>query len=180
MTLETAATYRLREAGPGDADALADFGARIFSETFAHLYPRADFDAYLATAYGRAQQQAEIAEPGARFCLAESGGALIGYCFLSRLTLAPVRREPAREIRRFYIDQAWHGAGAAQALMRDARAWAEAQGAAALYLGVWENNPRAQRFYAKHGFEIVGEHDFWVGGVKDRDLIMRLELAPAR
>jgi diamine N-acetyltransferase len=41
-----------------------------------------------------------------------------------------------------------------------------------VWLGVWENNPRALRFYAKFGFVEVGEHRFHVGSDAQRDLLM--------
>jgi len=62
-------------------------------------------------------------------------------------------------------------------LMEHALDWARGQGATALYLGVWENNARAQRFYRRFGFEHVGEHAFMVGGTRDRDYIWRLDLS---
>jgi len=68
------------------------------------------------------------------------------------------------------------GRGVAAALMEDAIAWARSRGAPALYLSVWENNERAQRFYRRYGFRHVGEHAFMVGRVRDRDLIWRLDL----
>ncbi len=45
-----------------------------------------------------------------------------------------------------------------------------------IWLGVWEHNPRAQAFYKRHGFKVVGEHHFQTGDVTDTDLIMEKEL----
>ena len=41
-----------------------------------------------------------------------------------------------------------------------------------LWLGVWEDNARAIRFYEKMGFKAVGEHKFMVGKNVRRDLVM--------
>ena len=46
-----------------------------------------------------------------------------------------------------------------------------------LWIGVWSENYGAQRLYARHGFEIVGEYSFMVGDHADRELITR---RPAR
>jgi diamine N-acetyltransferase len=51
-------------------------------------------------------------------------------------------------------------------------------GAAALWLGVWEHNPRAIRFYEKHGFTTVGEQPFVLGKDPQRDLVMVRPLPP--
>jgi ribosomal protein S18 acetylase RimI-like enzyme len=53
--------------------------------------------------------------------------------------------------------------------------WLLADGPRTLWIGVWENNLGAQRFYARHGFEKVGEHTFPVGRVVDREFTLRRE-----
>jgi ribosomal protein S18 acetylase RimI-like enzyme len=45
-----------------------------------------------------------------------------------------------------------------------------------MWLGVWEYNPRAQRFYEKNGFRIVGSHVFLLGEDPQTDLLMQREL----
>ena len=52
---------------------------------------------------------------------------------------------------------------------------AQTAGARHLWLGVWEHNPRAIRFYAKCGFVDVGSHDFVLGADRQTDRVM---LAP--
>ena len=103
--------------------------------------------------------------------------AIVGYCLSGELRL-PVAG-PGLELHRLYVAQHVQGRGVAATLMEDAIAWARSHGAPALFLSVWENNERAQRFYRRYGFEPVGEHSFTVGSVRDRDLIFRLDLMPA-
>ena len=42
-----------------------------------------------------------------------------------------------------------------------------------LWVGVWEENFGAQRFYARYGCRKVGEYDFIVGDTHDREFILR-------
>ena len=50
-------------------------------------------------------------------------------------------------------------------------------GAEKLFLDVWEENEKAVRFYAKHGFEKAGYCDVKVGGrVIGQDMVMALRL----
>ncbi|KAL1408501.1 hypothetical protein Q8F55_005313 [Vanrija albida] len=85
------------------------------------------------------------------------------------------------ELRRLYVDQTQHGKGVADALVAHAAALAAERFAArALWLGVWEDNPRARRFYARLGFEDVGEHEFVVGGAVRRDVVMERALGALR
>jgi ribosomal protein S18 acetylase RimI-like enzyme len=164
-----------RDAQLADAKALAAFCARSFVDTFGHLYPPEDLSAYLADKYSEAIQRREIADAEVRYRLAFEGDQLAGYCMMGALDIA-VDAPGALELHRLYVDGHIKGAGVAAALMDDCLAWARAKRASALYLSVWENNHRAQRFYKRYGFEHIGEHKFMVGNTADRDFIWRLAL----
>ena len=130
--------------------------------------------AYLTSAFGAGQQGAELADPSNRIWIAESPGAgAVGYAQL-RLGTAPPDvpgRQPA-EVARLYVDQRWHGAGVARALMDGCVNAARDLGADVLWLGVWERNPRAIAFYRKCGFERVGTQRFQLGADLQTDLVM--------
>jgi len=81
------------------------------------------------------------------------------------------------EIQRLYILQGHQGGGRGTLLLNTALEWLERDGPRTLWIGVWSENYRAQRLYARHGFEIVGEYSFMVGDHADRELITR---RPAR
>ena len=164
-----------RDATAADAAALARFAARTFVDTFGHLYSPEDLQAFLAAKYSAEIQAQEIADYDTRYRLALSNGAIVGFCMMGGLDIA-VDKTGALELHRLYVDQHMKGAGVAQTLMDDCLAWARRKGAKLLYLSVWENNHRAQRFYRSYGFEHVGEHKFMVGKTADRDFIWRLLL----
>jgi ribosomal protein S18 acetylase RimI-like enzyme len=71
-----------------------------------------------------------------------------------------------------YVVPDHHGGGAAAALMEAGLSWAAKVGGRAVWLGVNQNNHRAQRFYRKHGFDIVGTRTFPVGAVLENDFVM--------
>ena len=75
------------------------------------------------------------------------------------------------ELQRLYILQGHQGAGRGTLLLNTALEWLERDGPRTLWIGVWSENYGAQRFYARHGFEIVGEYSFMVGDHADRELI---------
>ncbi|HYD89109.1 MAG TPA: GNAT family N-acetyltransferase [Vitreimonas sp.] len=165
-----------RDANAADAEALAAFARGSWVATFGHLaYPPRDLDVYLTKNYGAEIQRSEIADPEVRYRLALREGEIVGYCMMGVLAM-PVDDAGGLELHRLYVDESVKGAGVAAALMEDAIAWARGKGASALYLSVWENNERAQRFYRRFGFKDHGEWDFMVGETADRDLIWRLTL----
>ena len=80
--------------------------------------------------------------------------------------------QPAVELSKIYVLPDHHGAGVATALMDDAVRRAANGGARCVWLGVNQNNQRAQRFYGKHGFTIAGTKTFTVGSALENDFVM--------
>jgi len=155
-----------------DATALAELAARTFRETFAADNRPEDMELHTAQAYGTSQQQLELIDPNIATLLVEVDGQMAGYAQL-RSGLAPtcVTGEAPVELWRFYITQAWHGRGVAQALMQRVESEAYRRGRRTLWLGVWERNERAKAFYHKNGFTDVGSHVFMVGTDAQTDRI---------
>ena len=168
----------IRHATVGDAEALAEFGARTFYETFAKDNTAEDMRLHLASAWAPALQRAEILDATFDTLLAwESGGRLAGFAQL-RTGPGPAGIVTARpvELLRFYVGQPWQGKGIAGLLMQAVQEQARARGARELWLGVWERNERAQAFYRKHGFRKVGTQIFVVGTDPQTDHVMLREL----
>ena len=77
---------------------------------------------------------------------------------------AVIAARPTVELSKLYVLPAQHGAGVAAALVEAAIVSARERGAAGMWLGVNQLNARANAFYEKHGFAVVGEKTFLVGG----------------
>ena len=82
------------------------------------------------------------------------------------------------EIQRLYILQGHQGGRRGTLLLKTALEWLERDGPRTLWIGVWSENYGAQRFYARHGFEIVGDYSFMVGDHADHELITRRPARP--
>lgn len=176
----------IRTATVTDADMLAALGARTFHETFAADNRAEDIAAYTAYAYGVDQQRRELMSAGATFLVGEIDGTAAAYAYLRRAAIPegaasdsnhPLGR--AVELARFYVDAPFHGQGIARVLMDAVVAEAMRREASTLWLGVWERNARAIRFYEKSGFRDIGSHPFRLGSDLQRDRLMARDLAPA-
>ena len=167
----------IRQATERDAAALAELAERTFRDTFAHVNRAEDMDLHCRTSYGEGIQAAEIRDPDRTTFVCHVGDRLIAYGQLRRASAPPcvVATQPA-EIQRLYVDAPWHGKGVAHALMVSLLGTAVEGGADVAWLGVWEKNPRALAFYAKSGFEVVGDHVFVVGSDPQRDLVLAKRL----
>lgn len=164
----------VRRGRVSDAASLTAFAARTFHEAFAADNDPDDVAAYMAITYTPEQQTRELADPANTYLIAESGGVMVGYVLIKPGNDAPecVTVRPSAEIARFYVDRPWHGSGAARLLMEAALADIRARDALGVWLGVWEHNVRAVRFYAKHGFRDIGAHVFVLGSDVQSDRIM--------
>ena len=163
----------IRQASDADAAMLAEVGAQLFQATFAADNDPLDLYVYLSDAFTPERQRAELADPDRICLLAEDGAVVAGYALLrhgaTQLHVTGVR---PLEIQRFYVDRAWHGRGVAARLMAACLDAARARGAETVWLGVWERNPRAIRFYEKHGFADVGSQAFRLGSDLQTDRVM--------
>ncbi len=152
---------------------LAEIGRETFAETFGPDNTPEDMAAYLDSAFGPDKQAAELADPAVRYIIAETAGQPAGFCQV-KFGPGPAAVGGARlmEIVRIYARRAWIGQGVGARLMQAALDEAARAGCDAIWLGVWERNPRAIAFYRKWGFEAVGAQTFRLGSDLQRDVIM--------
>ena len=120
-------------------------------------------------------------EPGDEAPASSSPQAPIGYVTACPANLPHPDVAPGDgEVQRLYILQGHQGGGRGTLLLKTALEWLERDGPRTLWIGVWSENYGAQRFYARHGFEIVGDYSFMVGDHADRELITRRPARPTR
>jgi GNAT superfamily N-acetyltransferase len=160
-----------------DTEALCQLGRDTFVETFGHLYSAKDLADFLETVFGPTGMPVEMQDPELAFLVAEEDGRLVGYCKVGALHMdvdSGGRR--ALELRQLYVRGTHQGRGIAPKLMDWGLAELRRRGAEDVYLSVWSENARAQRFYARYGFVEVGRIVFMVGEQADDDRIWKLSL----
>lgn len=163
----------IRPACANDAAMLAELGARTFRETFLEHNDPADIAAFVASTYAPAKQAAELADACVTLLVAEIDGVAVGFAKLRAGAAPPcVVGEAPIELCRLYVTKDQLGRGVGEALMARSVDEAKRAGHASMWLGVWEKNPRAQRFYRRWGFALVGQHVFQVGSDSQTDLLM--------
>ena len=166
----------IREATIEDTQEIAQLSTQTFRNTFATADNTTDIDAYLRTAFTLQKISAELTDSKNTFLLAQTEDSkdLIGYAKLRvGQEEACVRASNPIEIERLYVDKAIIGQGIGKQLMQTCLNRAADGSHDTVWLGVWEHNQRAIRFYEKWHFAIVGSHPFQLGSDKQNDLIMR-------
>ena len=172
----------IRRATPEDADALGRIGRRTFVDTFGHLYPDEDLQAFLRESHEPGAYARYLADDRYALWLLEDdacpehgrrgqavGYALAGPCGLPHADVAP----GDGELKRLYVLSSLQNGGWGGRLFQATLDWLERDGPRTLWISVWSENHGAQRFYARHGFEKAGEYEFPVGRVRDREFMFR-------
>ena len=169
----------IRKAHSSDAKVLAELAETTFRATFGAMNTAEHMELHCRSSYGEQIQAAEIADPGMVTLVSEDKGRLIAYAQL-RWGEAPdcVAAKSPGEIQRLYVVEDWHGKGIPRNTRQACIDEIKQQGSDALWLGVWERNPRAISFYKKFGFVEVGDHTFPLGGDPQRDIVMVRSVAP--
>jgi ribosomal protein S18 acetylase RimI-like enzyme len=167
-------TFTVRIATHEDVSRLAELGRETFRVTFENDNTPENMQAYLAQNFSVDQVGHEVSDPRVTFLLAEQSGNLVGYAKLraGKPDAAVTGKNPI-ELERLYVRSEAIGLGVGARLLRECIDIAAKRGFDTLWLGVWENNPRALRFYQKWGFTVVGSHVFQLGSDAQTDLIMQ-------
>ena len=167
----------LRIAHLSDLSELLELAQTSFLQAFSAGNKPENVQAYLAEAFNEAQLTKELENPASTFIVASLEGRLVGYTKLNLAAAqADVQDPDAVEVARLYtLEEVW-GTGLGQLLLEAAFAFTKQEGKTWLWLGVWEHNARAIRFYEKNGLRIFGSHPFPFGDEIQNDWLMRVEL----
>lgn len=155
-----------------DCETVAALAAKTFTDSFGHMYSAEDLASHLASKCSAAYFEQSL-RAGSTILMAKLDGKLVGYAKVGHVEL-PVKPLPAGavEIHRVYVDKAFQGQGIGKAIMLYILALPKVDHAPIVYLGVWEDNVRAQGLYTLYGFEAVGRYLYYVGTHADREIIM--------
>ena len=163
-----------------DLDAVRAIARDTFIETFAAIITETDMQQYLAQNLSAERVAAEMSNPDSLFFLARAADAVIGYLKLNvGRAQTELQEADSVEIERIYVKRAYHGQQVGPLLYNQAVATARGLGKTSIWLGVWEKNARAIRFYEKQGFTAFGTHLFRLGTDEQTDVLMRRPLLPA-
>jgi ribosomal protein S18 acetylase RimI-like enzyme len=162
-----------------DATELAAVAARTFPLACPPTAAPQNVGAFIDTQLSANRFAEYLDDPDRVVLAAYDDGAIIGYCMLIRGVpdhdtdvQRAVSVRPAVELSKMYVLPGNHGAGVSAALMEAALNRAVAMPAKSVWLGVNQQNLRAQRFYSKHGFAIHGTKTFHLGSGIENDYVM--------
>lgn len=170
----------VRIAGAADAAALHEVAAITFPLACPPGSEQHDIDAFIAEHLSEARFDEYLADADRVLLVAENDGEAVGYTMLvfgepgDPDVSRAVSARPTVELSKVYVVPGLHGSGASATLMSATIEAARSRGVASVWLGVNQQNLRANRFYEKAGFVQVGEKTFRVGSELHDDFVREL------
>ncbi len=167
----------LRKANLSDLPELLMLARTSFLQAFTAGNKPENVQAYLDEAFTEARLTQELEHPASTFLVASLAGKFVGYTKLNLSAAQTDVQDPdSVEVARLYtLEEVW-GKGVGQCLLDAALDFAKEKGMTYVWLGVWEHNARAIRFYEKNGLRIFGSHPFPFGDEIQNDWLMRMEV----
>lgn len=169
--------YTIRKVENHDLQELQKIGKETFNETFAVDNSSSDMEKYLEESFSFPKLQTELNNPNSAFYFAEDEHEIVGYL---KVNIGDAQTENlltnSFEIERIYVKSNYHGQKIGKLLFNKAKRLAEEKKINKIWLGVWEENFNAIKFYEKNGFIIFGKHNFILGDDIQTDVMMKLEL----
>lgn len=143
-------SFVIRQAIIDDWKLLQQIGSRTFYETFAQSNTEEDMQKYLQENFSENKVKEQLKDKYTVVYVALQNEEAMGYV---KVNFGPSQTElqddTALEIERIYVLKQWQGKGLAKELFQQALTLARTECLDYVWLGVWEHNPRAIRFYEK-------------------------------
>ncbi len=170
-------SINLRKLTPNDIDQLQKIGRQTFFETFSAANTEENMEKYLKEGFAKEKLTAELNNKNAELYFAELEDTAIGYLKLNfGQAQTELKDNKALEIERIYVLKECQGKKVGQLLYEKAMQIARQKKVDYVWLGVWEENKRAIRFYKKNGFVEFDKHIFTLGNDEQTDIMMKLQL----
>ncbi|CAJ1178452.1 GNAT family N-acetyltransferase [Companilactobacillus nantensis] len=170
-------TTTIRRCTLDDLEILQKVSAETYLATFGQYNTPENTQAYIHDAYALDVLRREMTNKNSEFYFLFVDQELAGYL---KVNILDAQSEPLddsfMEIQRIYIRVPFKRMGLGKVLMEFAIERAKAFKKPHVWLGVWEKNFPAQKFYQSMGFEHYSSHKFVMGTSTQTDYILKKEL----
>lgn len=167
----------ITKATLNDIDQLQKIGRQTFEETFSESNSEENMKSYLEEEFSKEKLTAELNDINSEFYFSTFNKEVIGYLKINfGASQTELKDSKALEIERIYVSKEFHGKSVGQLLYDKAIQIAKQKNSDYVWLGVWEENPRAISFYKKNGFVEFDKHIFKLGNDEQTDIMMKLKL----
>ncbi len=166
-----------RQCKESDISALVLLSKTTFTKAFQKDNDPDDFESYLNTAFSRDTLLKQLRNQDSFFYFIYLNTQLLGYLKLNQhQAQTDIKTDDSMELERIYILEEFQGQGYGTLILQKLRKIGLQRNKRFLWLGVWEKNVNAIRFYERHGFVNFGTHPYYIGTDKQTDWLMKCDL----
>lgn len=167
----------IRKVGREELENLRDISIKTFIDSFSDANSKDDMDQYILESRSIEKITREFDNPESVFYFAISDETPVGFMKLNRgVAQNECKYENSMEIQQIYVDKEFQNLKIGQLLLDSALNKAVGEHFDFIWLGVWEHNPKAIRFYERNGFQLFSKHEFRLGKDLQTDLLMKKQL----
>lgn len=168
----------IRKCTSADLADLIFISKKTFIDAFEKDNKPEDFKSYIAVAFEENNIEAQLKNPNSSFYFVYEDAILAGYFKLNmNRAQTDLKLSNSIELERIYVVQEFQGKQIGSRILEEVKQIASNQNKSIIWLGVWQKNEDAVRFYERHGFVKFGTHPYYIGKDKQTDWLMRVELS---
>jgi diamine N-acetyltransferase len=169
--------FQITLANLDDAVAIRHLAEKTFRDTYTQYNTPENMEGHVIKNFNFEQIKKDIQLPDNQYFTVKLASEIIGFAKLIKgHSTEGLAGKNVVEIERFYVDKSFHGQQLGRKLMDFCLAWSIENNFEVIWLGVWEKNENAMKFYQKMGFEFLGKHTFVLGTEAQTDFTMKLDL----
>jgi ribosomal protein S18 acetylase RimI-like enzyme len=167
----------IKQCGLEDIGKIKYVGEKTFYETFSDQNTEEDMHNYLKENFSYEKIESEVKNDSSRFYIAESNREVAAYMKINfDKAQTEVGHENTLEVQRIYALKEYQGKHIGKSLIEKAIELGKENNINYIWLGVWEHNLSAIKFYEKQGFKKFDTHVFRLGDDEQIDNLMKLVL----
>lgn len=164
----------IKKIGTEELDTLQSISRNTFYNAFAKDNTEANMNMYMDNAFSKESLLEELSNPESQFYFALLNDEVVGYLKLnSGSAQGDLLDENGLEISRIYIEEKYQGRQIGKKLIDKTLEIAKQKKVDFIWLGVWEKNDGAIRFYERNGFVKFSTHHFMLGDDQQTDILMK-------
>ncbi|MBT8317305.1 MAG: GNAT family N-acetyltransferase [Lutibacter sp.] len=152
----------------------------ISKTTFINAFEKAnnpkDFSNYINVAFSESKIRSELLNENSDFYFTYLNNKLVGYFKLNKNEAqTETFNTKTIELERIYVIEQFQHQGIGKYMLFEIFKIVKSNNVSFLWLGVWEKNRAAIKFYQRYDFKKFDTHFYYIGNDKQTDWLMKLD-----
>jgi len=165
------------EVQENEVKLLSVIAKKTFREAFEAQNHPIDFQLYISKAFSYERLYQEWSNKNTTFYFCHLDGHLVAYFKINQAgAQSEFQKDNGLELERIYVISEYQKQGIGKQLLDYVLKLAKSRKMSYVWLGVWQENLRAIRFYEQNGFQKTGTHPYYIGSDKQTDWLMRKDI----